>query len=102
MKHSALKFIFSTLTTLFCGFTSVSFAVQDDFIPLPKYSTVDALGVNVYGNQVQPNLDTLSIGGAMGLSHSIAAQGNTFSYDHGWHGYRDKYAGGVRNTDLGI
>jgi hypothetical protein len=93
---------FFILTFLLAFFPASTFAaVQQDFIAPPKYSTVDAFGVNVSGNQVAPNVDTLSIGGAMGLSHSITLQGNLFTFDHGNHGYTDKYAGGLKYVQLG-
>lgn len=92
-------FILTFLLSYYSVFTFA--AVQEDFIASPKYSTVDAFGVNVFGNQVAPNVDTLSIGGAMGLSHSITLQGNLFTFDHGNHGYTDKYAGGLKYVQLG-
>lgn len=74
---------------------------QGDFIPLPQYTTLDALGVNVSGNTVAPTVATLAIGGELGLSHSITLQGNIFSIDYSEHGFRDKFAGGIRYTYLG-
>lgn len=85
------------------GAYSVSCYAQQsgDSIPLPKYSTLDALGVNVSGNTVAPTVDTLAIGGEMGLSHSIMLQGNIFSIDYDEHGVRDKFAGRLKYTYLG-
>jgi len=70
-------------------------------IPVPEYTTLDALGVNVFGNSVAPTINTLSIGGGMGLSHSITVQGNIFSVYSDEHGFRDKFAGDIRSTNLG-
>jgi YD repeat-containing protein len=100
-RNIVLFLHFSILASL--GFFSVlTFAaVQEDFIAPSKYSTVDALGVNVFGLQVAPSLETISMGGAMGLSHSITLQGNLFTFNHGSHGYTDKYAGGLKYTELG-
>ena len=83
-------------------YSAASYAQQKgDFIPLPQYSTLDALGVNVSGNTVAPTVNTVAIGGGMGLSHSITLQGNIFSVAYSRHGYRDKFAGGVRYSYLG-
>lgn len=93
---------FFILTFLMNFFSASTFAaVQTDYIAAPKYSTVDSFGVNVFGLQVAPSLETISMGGAMGLSHSITLQGNLFTFDHGNHGYTDKYAGGLKYTELG-
>ncbi len=93
---------FFILTFLMNFFSASTFAaVQSDYIAAPKYSTVDSFGVNVFGLQVVPSLETISMGGAMGLSHSITLQGNLFTFNHGNHGYTDKYAGGLKYTELG-
>src|SRR6476661_4519856 len=96
---------FSSLLTVLVSLlglnTNMSFAIQDDYIEPPKYSTLDAFGVNVFGNTVAPTMETISMGGAMGLNHSITLQGNLFTFDHGNYGYTDKYSGGVRYTSLG-
>lgn len=78
-----------------------SYAVQGtDYVAPPKYNTVDKFGINVFGNTVSATLDTVSIGGAMGLSHGIVARTNNFDWP-GNHGYNDRYAGGLKLTEIG-
>ncbi len=81
-------------------FASVSHATQDSGIALPRYSTIDRNGVNLTTGQVTSTLATVSIGGEMGLSHSIAGRTNQFSYK-GLHGYDDKFDGRAQWTLLG-
>ncbi|MGV2871271.1 hypothetical protein [Colwellia sp. E150_009] len=66
----------------------------------PKYQTIDDFGVNLTTGQVTTSIDTVAIGGAMGLSHSISAHANGFEYK-GFRGYTDKFAGNARYTLLG-
>jgi hypothetical protein len=101
MKNAKLHLVCAAIAALLNFYSVAALAVQSDFVALPQYSTIDALGVNVFGNTVAPSVDTLAIGGALGLSHSITLQGNLFTFDHGNHGYRDKFAGSVRYTDIG-
>lgn len=65
----------------------------------PKVQMVDEFGVNVHSGQVQSSLETVSIGGAMGLSHSISNYTNNFSIT-GFRGYQDKYYTKGRVTEL--
>lgn len=77
---------------LLLGFScSALFAGADlpDLAP-PKVQLVDEFGVNVHSGQVQSSLDTVAIGGAMGLSHSISNYTNNFSMT-GLRGYQDKF-----------
>jgi len=83
-------------------FSPASFATQGlDYITPPKYQTMDKYNVNVAGNQLSPTIETVSIGGELGLSHSITARGNYFDLSPGGYGYHDKYAGGLKFTGLG-
>lgn len=83
-------------------FSSASFATQGvNYITPPKYQTMDKYNVNVAGNQLSPTIETVSIGGELGLSHSITARGNYFDISSGGYGYHDKYAGGLKFTGLG-
>lgn len=78
-----------------------SYATQGtDYMAPPKYNTVDKFGINVFGDVVTANLNTVSIGGAMGLSHSISLRTNNFDWP-GNHGYHDKYAGGLKYAEIG-
>lgn len=83
-------------------FSSASFATQGvNYVTPPKYQTMDKYNVNVAGNQLSPSVQTVSIGGELGLSHSITAKGNYFDLSPGGYGYHDKYAGGLKFTGLG-
>lgn len=65
----------------------------------PKVQLVDEFGVNVHSGQVQSSLETVSIGGAMGLSHNISNFTNNFSIT-GYRGYQDKFFARGRVTEL--
>ena len=60
---------------------------------------VDKLGVNMVNGQVTHSLNTVSIGGAMGLSHSVSVYANEFNY-LGYRGFGDKYYARARNAEL--
>jgi YD repeat-containing protein len=66
------------------------YAVNLPDLAPPKIQLVDEFGVNVHSGQVQSSLETVSIGGAMGLSHSISNYTNNFSIS-GYRGYQDKF-----------
>lgn len=72
-----------------CFASSFAHADLPDLAP-PKIQLVDEFGVNVHSGQVQSSLETVSIGGAMGLSHSISNYTNNFSIT-GYRGYQDKF-----------
>jgi hypothetical protein len=65
----------------------------------PKISVVDRRHVNMVNGQVVHTLPTVSIGGAMGLSHSVSVDANEFKY-LGYQGFRDKFYGQARNVEL--
>lgn len=75
-------------------------AVQDGQLAPPNVQTVDGLGVNVATGQVSQTLQTVSIGGDMGLSHSISLFTNHIPYESNY-GYTDKYAGGAKLATIG-
>lgn len=82
--------------------SSASFATQGvDYIPPARYQTMDKYNVNMSGGQVSPTVETVSIGGELGLKHSITLMGNYFDRSHSNNGYLDKYAGGLKFTHLG-
>jgi YD repeat-containing protein len=60
-----------------------------EFAP-PKVQVVDEYGVNLLNGQVASSLETVSIGGALGLSHSISNFTNNFLIS-GYRGYQDKF-----------
>jgi hypothetical protein len=56
----------------------------------PPVQFVDKFGVNLANGQVTHSLGTVSIGGAMGLSHSVSVYANEFNFP-GMRGFADKY-----------
>lgn len=75
-------------------------AIQDNQIAPPNVNAVDYLGVNLESAQVTASLETVSIGGSLGLSHSISGHTNNFGrYDYG---YTDKYTGNAKYTKIGV
>jgi YD repeat-containing protein len=68
-------------------------------IERPKVQLVDKFGVNVATGQVTYSLNTVSIGGAMGLSHSVSAYTNNFNFPR-YRGFADKYYLKARFIDL--
>jgi hypothetical protein len=77
-------------------FASTTLALD---VERPKVQTVDKFKVNVATGQVTQSLDTLSIGGGMGLSHSISIHANELGFLHGF-GYADKYWAETRVVQL--
>jgi YD repeat-containing protein len=65
----------------------------------PKVQTIDKFKVNVATGQVSQGLETVSIGGAMGLSHSISIEANELKFLHGF-GYADKFWAETRVVQL--
>jgi hypothetical protein len=68
-------------------------------IERPKIQTIDKFKVNVATGQVTQALDTVGIGGAMGLSHSISIHANELRFLHGF-GYADKFWAETRVVQL--
>lgn len=68
-------------------------------IERPPVQFVDKYGVNMANGQVTNSLNTVSIGGAMGLSHSVSVYANEFNFP-GMRGFADKFAGSARNVQL--
>lgn len=81
-----------------CLASSVMASSLPDLAP-PKIQLVDEFGVNVHNGQVQSSLETVAIGGEMGLSHSISNYTNNFSIA-GYRGYQDKFYTRGRVVDL--
>lgn len=65
----------------------------------PSYQFLDKFGVNLLNGQVNSSLETVSIGGAMGLAHGISLYSNHFQRA-GQRGYIDRYAGGAKYSQL--
>ncbi|HOY23167.1 MAG TPA: hypothetical protein PK002_08425 [Cellvibrio sp.] len=89
-----IKFL---LSGFFCSAHLASASLPD--LAPPKVQLVDEFGVNVHSGQVQSSLDTVAIGGAMGLSHSISNYTNNFSMT-GLRGYQDKFYTKGRVTEI--
>jgi hypothetical protein len=79
--------------------TSNGLAVQSDQMAPPKVNTVDRFGVNVATGQINLSVDTVSIGGEMGLAHSVSGYTNNFSMK-GNYGFMDKYAGSASRVSI--
>lgn len=90
---SAVFFIF----VIGLAFHTVEASLPD--LAPPKVQLVDEYGVNVHNGQVQSSLETVAIGGAMGLSHSISNYTNNFSIT-GYRGYQDKFYAKGRVTEI--
>lgn len=65
----------------------------------PSTQFVDKFGVNLLNGQVNSSLETVSIGGVMGLAHGISLYANHFQRA-GQRGYIDRYAGAARYSQL--
>lgn len=78
---------------------SVNSIDAQDIAP-PKHQMIDDFGVNLMTGQVTTSIDTVAIGGKMGLAHSISAHSNGFEYK-GFRGYTDKFSGNAKYTLLG-
>jgi len=78
-------------------FASVPILAAD--IEPPQISPVDKLGVNMANGQVTHSLSTVSIGGAMGLSHNVSVHANEFDYI-GYRGFQDKFYSMARNAQI--
>jgi hypothetical protein len=65
----------------------------------PSVQYMDKFGVNMLNGQVNTSLQTVSIGGEMGLAHSISMYTNHLQRS-GQRGYVDKYAGSALFSQL--
>ncbi len=92
------KLISKSLIIVFAVWTLNSQAIQDNQIAPPSVQTIDDHGVNITTGQITASVDTVSIGGERGISHSISAFTNNFPM--GLDGYTDKFAGNARYIDL--
>src|SRR5262245_30031934 len=68
-------------------------------IERPKVQIVDRFSVNVATGQVTQGLETVSIGGPMGLTHGISVHANEFDFLHNW-GYDEKFWSETRYVRL--
>ena len=97
------EIIFKKFGLLAIGLSYVIFSGlvygSGDFAP-PVISLVDKYGVNLADGQISQSLNTVSIGGSMGISHNIAAYTNEFSMT-GFRGYQDKFYAITRKKLIG-
>lgn len=66
----------------------------------PDVSAVDEFGVDLINGLVRPHLKTLSIGGELGLTHHITAEGHHFQRQSS-RGYTDAFDGNARYVEVG-
>lgn len=87
------------IAVIFSCYSMSAFSVQgaQKFAP-PSQSFTDEFLVNLISGQVSPTLSTVSIGGDLGLNHSISIYANDFDGDNG---YTDKFTGFIRSVSVG-
>lgn len=83
---------------LIVGFSCSAFALQDNPIAPPSPAVVDRFGVNLHTGQLSRQLNTISIGGELGLSHHV--QLYTDLWLEGGYGFVDAFAGKVSSTKI--
>jgi YD repeat-containing protein len=83
-----MKNLFWLLLSFIVGISHLNSAFAQEFIP-PKVSAVDKYGVNLANGQISTKVETVSIGGVMGLSHNISGYTNHLGL--GTRGYQDKF-----------
>ncbi|HEY6528609.1 MAG TPA: hypothetical protein VIZ65_07930 [Cellvibrionaceae bacterium] len=81
---SSFLFLFSVFVT-----SHINAAPLPEMAP-PKIQMVDEFGVDLLSGQITHSLNTVSIGGDMGVSHSISSYTNNLSMTANY-GYHDKY-----------
>lgn len=75
-----------------------SLALEDNPIAPPPANVVDRFGVNLQTGQLSRRLDTVSIGGELGLSHYVLLYTDFLS--DGSKGFIDGFAGSVTSTKI--
>lgn len=83
-----MKKIIFLLTAISCS----AFGLDDNPIAPPKAEIIDKFGVNMQSGQLSRSLSTVSIGGALGLTHSVQLFTDLFA-DGNYYGYTDAFAG---------
>lgn len=76
---------------------------QSQQLAPPKFDVTDELGVNIHSGQVTTSLETVSIGGALGLSHNIQSHSSNFLVRNtggATTGLHDKFNGSARFTKV--
>lgn len=100
LKNSLLIILFT------CIFSTSVFSEQ---LSPPRHQTIDSFGVNVATGHISVSLDTVAIGGELGLAHKIETHQNNFIYaarrnSGDWLGgltaFNDQYFGSARYTQI--
>jgi hypothetical protein len=94
-----IKNIFIAIVCVFV-FHNLASAQQ---LAMPKYDVTDKFGVSVITGEVTSGADTLSIGGAMGLSHKIFSHSNNFLMKNpsgAWIGPYDNFNGSALYSEM--
>jgi hypothetical protein len=84
---------------LLMGFSCSAFALQDNPIAPPKVEIVDKFGVNLQTGQLSRSLNTVSIGGKLGLSHHVQLY-TDLGPQEAVYGFIDGFAGKLRPTNI--
>ena len=84
---------------LMMGFSCSASALEQNPIAPPSVEIVDRFGVNMQSAQLARSLNTVSIGGELGLSHHVQLYNDLFA-DGGSFGYIDAFAGTVTRTNI--
>jgi len=83
---------------LLFGLSGSAFALEQNPIAPPSVEIVDKFGVNMQSAQLARSLNTVSIGGELGLSHHVQLYTDLFA--EGYFGYVDAFAGNVNRTNI--
>lgn len=83
---------------LLWAFSCSAFALEDNPTAPPKAEIVDRFGVNLQTGQLTRTLNTVSIGGELGLSHSVELYTDFLS--DGNKGFIDGFAGSVTSKKI--
>lgn len=86
---------------LLLAFSGSAFAVENPVVP-PATKIVDRFGVNFQSGQLSRKLNTISIGGEYGLSHSVSLYTDFLSDSNaeGRFGFIDGYAGSAKSVQI--
>lgn len=84
---------------LLLGFSFSAFALEQNPIAPPKAEIVDKFGVNLESRQLARTLKTVSIGGELGLSHSVQLYTDLFA-EGNFIGFVDAFAGTVTPKNI--
>lgn len=81
------------------GISCSAFALEENPIAPPKADIVDKFGVNLQTGQLARTLNTVSIGGDLGLSHSVQLYTDLF-LNGDYYGFVDGFAGRAKPENI--